>query len=286
MYINVAYSADKNPNIKDLSVPIRINNCGYYRVHTTPIIKTEHPEGRNDYQLLYISHGKGHFFINGEEKIVTKGHMILFRPGEPQVYYYYAQDKTEVYWVHFTGSQIEEYLAHYDIPFEENIFYTGASPDYQWLYNQMIQELQLKRANYEELLRILLRHALLMINRYIQEGHNAGSDVLNEVERAVHYFNDNYNKSISIEQYAEEHIISKNWFIHCFKEVMKVTPMQYIVQLRIGVAKNYLEKSNKNITEIADSVGYDNPLYFSRLFTKYTGMSPKEYRNRFKGSNS
>ena len=96
------------------------------------------------------------------------------------------------------------------------------------------------------------------------------------MERAVHYFNDNYNKPISIEQYAEEHIISKNWFIHCFKEVMKVTPMQYIVQLRIGVAKNYLEKSNKNITEIADSVGYDNPLYFSRLFTKYTGMSPKE----------
>ena len=124
----------------DLSVPIRINNCGYYRVHTGPIIKTEHPEGRNDYQLLYIAHGKGHFFLNGKETIVTKGNMVLFRPGEPQVYYYYAQDKTEVYWVHFTGSQIEEYLAHYDIPRNENVFYTGASPDYQWLYNQMIQE--------------------------------------------------------------------------------------------------------------------------------------------------
>lgn len=58
MYINVAYVADKNPNIRDLSVPLRINNYGYYRVHTTPIIKTKHPEGRNDYQLLYIAHGK------------------------------------------------------------------------------------------------------------------------------------------------------------------------------------------------------------------------------------
>ena len=57
--------------------------------------------------------------------------------------------------------------------------------------------------------------------------------------------------------------------------------MQYIVQLRISVAKNYLESSNKNITEISDAVGYDNPLYFSRLFSKYTGMSPKEYRNKF-----
>ena len=66
---------------------------------------------------------------------------------------------------------------------------------------------------------------------------------------------------------------------------MKVTPMQYILQLRISVAKNYLESSNKNITEIADAVGYDNPLYFSRLFTKYTGMSPKEYRSRFRSTN-
>lgn len=108
---------------------------------------------------------------------------------------------------------------------------------------------------------------------------------MNEVERAVHYFNENYNKEISVEQYAEEHLISKNWFIHCFKELMKITPMQYIVQLRISVAKNYLESSNKNITEIADAVGYDNPLYFSRLFSKYTGISPKEYRRKFRQNN-
>lgn len=281
MYINVAYSADKNPNIEDLTIPLRINNCGYYRVYKSPIIKTEHPEGRNDYQLLYIAHGKGHFFFSGKETIVTKGNMILFRPGEPQVYYYYSVDKTEVYWVHFTGSEVERYLDHYELPNDKNVFFTGISPDYQWLYNQIIQELQLKRANYEELLRILLRHILLMINRFVKEDHTQGSDAFNEIERATHYFNENYNKDISIEQYAEEHLMSKNWFINCFKKIMKITPMQYILQLRISTAKNLLESSNKNISEIADAIGYDNPLYFSRLFTKYVGVSPKEYRNNF-----
>ena len=62
MYVNVAYSVNENPNLENLSVPLQINNCGYYRVHTGPIIATEHPEGRNDYQLLYIAAGKGHFF--------------------------------------------------------------------------------------------------------------------------------------------------------------------------------------------------------------------------------
>ncbi len=81
MYVNVAYSVNENPNLENLSVPLQINNCGYYRVHTGPIIATEHPEGRNDYQLLYIAAGKGHFYFNDEETIVTKGNMILYRPG-------------------------------------------------------------------------------------------------------------------------------------------------------------------------------------------------------------
>lgn len=77
--------------------------------------------------------------------------------------------------------------------------------------------------------------------------------------------------------------MSVNWFIHSFKEVMKIPPMQYVVSLRIAAAKGYLENSTKNINEIANIVGYNNALYFSRLFKKYTGMTPTEYKkkNRF-----
>ena len=280
MYINVAYVDDDNPNLEDLSVPLRINNCGYYRVHTTPVIETPHPEGRNDYQLLYIAAGKGHFYFKGskEETIVPKGNMILFRPKEPQVYYYYAEDKTEVYWVHFTGSQVEEFLDHYELPKDENVFFTGISPDYPWIYNQIIRELQLQRVNYEELLRILLRHILLTINRYIKEQAQTGTGIINDMERAAHYFRENYTKNISIEQYAAEHLMSVNWFILSFKNVMKMTPMQYILSLRIAAAKGLLENSNKNINEISDAIGYDNPLYFSRLFKKHTGYSPSQYK--------
>lgn len=284
LYINVAYVDDENPNIEDLSIPLKINNCGYYRVHTTPVIETPHPEGRNDYQLLYIASGKGYFYFKGSENatVVTKGNMVLFRPKEPQVYYYYAVDKTEVYWVHFTGWKVEEYLDRYELPKEENVFFTGVSPDYPWIYNQIIRELQLQRENYEDMIRLFLRHIFLTINRYIKEGKQTKNDTINDIERAVHYFNENYSKPISIEEYASEHLMSVNWFIHNFKNVIKVPPMQYIVSLRIAAAKGYLENSGKNITEIANTVGYDNALYFSRLFRKYTGVTPSEYRKRSK----
>ena len=282
MYINVAYVDEENPNLEDLSVPLRINNCGYYRVHTTPVIETPHPEGRNDYQLLYIAAGKGEFYFKGskEPTIVTKGNMILFRPGEPQVYYYYAVDKTEVYWVHFTGWKVEEYLERYELPHDENVFYTGVSPDYPWIYNQMIRELQLQRVNHEDMISLYMHHIFITINRYIKERRETKNDTINDIERAAHYFKDNYNKQISIEQYAAEHLMSVNWFIHSFKSVMKMSPMQYIISLRIAMAKGYLENSAKNIAEISNEVGYENALYFSRLFRKYTGMTPTEYRKK------
>ena len=282
MYINVAYVDEENPNLEDLSVPLRINNCGYYRVHTTPVIETPHPEGRNDYQLLYIAAGKGEFYFKGskEPTIVTKGNMILFRPGEPQVYYYYAIDKSEVYWVHFTGWKVEEYLERYELPHDENVFYTGVSPDYPWIYNQMIRELQLQRVNHEDMISLYMHHIFITINRYIKERRETKNDTINDIERAAHYFKDNYNKQISIEQYAEEHLMSVNWFIHNFKSVIKMSPMQYIISLRISMAKGYLANSTKNIAEISNEVGYENALYFSRLFRKYTGMTPTEYRKK------
>ena len=58
--------------------------------------------------------------------------------------------------------------------------------------------------------------------------------------------------------------------------------MQYIVSLRISTAKGYLDNSNKAINEIANIVGYDNPLYFSRLFKKHTGITPSEYKKKNK----
>ena len=286
MYINVAYVDDENPNIEDLTTPIKINNCGYYRVHTTPVIETPHPEGRNDYQLLYIAAGKGYFYFKGSKKatVVEKGNMVLFRPKEPQVYYYYAKDKTEVYWVHFTGWKVEQYLDSYELPKKENVFFTGVSPDYPWIYNQIIRELQVQRVNYEDVIKLFMHHIFLTISRYIKEGKQAKNETISDIERAVHYFNENYNKPISIEQYAQEHLMSVNWFIHSFKEVMNVPPMQYIVSLRIAAAKGYLENSDKNINEISNIVGYENALYFSRLFKKYTGMTPSEYKKKNKSS--
>lgn len=283
MFTNVAYLHNSLNDIVDTSKPIAVTSCGYYRVYSRPTVSTERPNGRKDYQLLYIATGKGHFYFDGKERILTEGNMILYRPHEPQMYYYHASDKIEVYWVHFTGRDVEAVLKKYGLPETENVFYTGTSPDYQCIYREMIQELQLCRANYEELLSLTLMRFFIMINRFIDEGKKSGSDIQNEIERATHYFNENYNKPINIDEYAESRHISTCWFIRSFKQILKVTPMQYILSLRMANAQSLLETTEDSISEIAEAVGYDNPLYFSRIFRKNVGVSPSEYRKRSAG---
>ena len=105
---------------------------------------------------------------------------------------------------------------------------------------------------------------------------------MNEVERATHYFNENYNQNICIKDYAAERHMSDCWFNKTFKKVTKMTPTQYIISLRITNAINLLESTGHNINQIASMVGYDDALYFSRLFKKHTGLSPLEYKRQRK----
>ena len=103
-------------------------------------------------------------------------------------------------------------------------------------------------------------------------------DALNDIERSIRYFNENYTKNINIDKYAKSLHVSTCWFNRRFKQVTKVTPLQYILSLRLSNAKMLLETNDYNVTEAAYTVGFNNPLYFSRLFTKHIGMSPSEYK--------
>lgn len=106
--------------------------------------------------------------------------------------------------------------------------------------------------------------------------------LLDEIESATHYFNENYHKHITIEEYAKQHHMTPCWFIQNFKKITNVTPMQYIVSLRIANAMSLLDNTDDTIAQIATSVGYGDALYFSTLFRKHTGLSPSQYRKREK----
>lgn len=279
MYINSGYLNNSRLPYKDKSKPLIVSSCGTYRLRTQHRLPTWRPKGRLDYQLLYVASGKTHFYFGEEVREVTAGNMILFHPRQEQHYEYFAKDMPEVYWVHFTGSDVKNILKKYDIPLDDNVFYSGSSSTYAYLFKEMINELQTCRTGYQELLEMYLRQIFLLIQRSREEQRpSVSSRIQEEMDLARRYFNEHYNEDINIEEYAQSRNMSISWFQRNFKQLTTKSPMQYILTIRVNNAVTLLESTDYSMTEISTIIGYDNPLYFSRVFKKIKGVSPSDYR--------
>lgn len=282
MYANAGYLNNSMPPFEDSSKPLIVGSSGLCRLTNRKFLPTWRAEGRVDYQLLYVAAGKTHFIIDGVDHTVTAGHMVLYSPGEPQFYEYFGKEKPEVYWVHFTGGDVEGILREYAIPRNKNIFFSGVSLVYANLFMEMISELQNCQTGYRDMLTMYLRQLFQQVQRSREERRPVVSaGIQEEIGYALRYFSEHYNEPIEIKEYAHRRGMSVSWFLRCFKQVTGKTPVQYITALRISNAVSLMESSDCNVTEAAAIVGYDNPFYFSRLFREQFGFPPSEYRKNF-----
>ena len=145
----------------------------------------------------------------------------------------------------------------------------------------MILELQNCDADYQEMLTLLLCHLLIIFHRAMLQEHTLKNEFLDrQMDTAASYFNQNYNHDINIDAYASSLGMSVSWFIRNFKKYTGETPVQFITSLRMTNAQVLLENTTYSINEIARIVGYNNALYFSRIFHKQKGCSPSQYRTR------
>ena len=242
LYVNSGYLFNSRVPFREKKRPLRILSAGAYQLFSWPKLPTLRPRGRVDWQIIYIAAGKGHFILDGKEVIVPAGSMILYQPKQVQDYFYFGKDKTQVWFVHFTGREVRNIFSHYEIPTDGYILHTGISKEYEDLFRRMRYELVNCSWGYEE----------------------------------------HYNEDFSIEQYAVSRNMSTSWFNRSFRSAMGTSPMKYIKDIRIRNAQTLLETTDYSISDIAALIGYDNPMYFSRLFRKAKGLSPSKYRKTFR----
>ena len=287
MFINYANSIyDRPDGNMDKNKSILINSCGTYRLETYRSLPTLRPEGRNDYQLIYIASGRG-FFYFGEAAptVVRAGNMILYRPGECQKYIYYGEDRPDVYWIHFTGKDIEKIFDRYGLSASGHVIPAGIHPDYASAFSRIILELQMQREFCEDLAALIFVRIIMTAGRAKKEAElfrEGGSAA--EIDQARTYFCEHYRENINIADYIEKNGMSVSWFFKKFREETGVSPLQYILDIRLKNAAKLLETTDCSVSEIAAITGYDNALYFSRLFRRHAGMSPREYRKKRKNA--
>jgi YesN/AraC family two-component response regulator len=104
--------------------------------------------------------------------------------------------------------------------------------------------------------------------------------ISHEIKKAIAFIDDHYKENIRLKYIADRVNLSSYYFSRLFKKEVGVNLSQYILHKRLEVAKGMLEETDQSIVDISVSVGFQEHNYFGKIFKRFTGATPSEYRKK------
>lgn len=254
-------------------------NCAGYSVVEECDTGANRPNGMNDYLIIYIRNGCGHYLLNGELTTVSAGNAILYRPNEPQIYRYYQAERPQICWIHFSGTGTEALLNELDLLDKKIIPVANDSVLWDSIM-AIIDEFTLKRTGFLHATEAYAKTAIINLAR------NSASLSKSKSQKAVEHICKKMQTEFACDttnaEYAAECDMSIPHFLLVFKQLTGTSPHNYKLSLRIAAAKNMLINTEYKIVEISTIVGFKDSLYFCKYFKKETGFSPSDFRKNRK----
>lgn len=236
------------------------------------------PGIRDHYLIHYIINGEGFYTVNGKQHHLYAGDAFLVYPNTEIQYQADEENPWEYTWVGFTGSDAAMILRATD--FTEKKPYIRNVPNGNEIKRQLIHIYDARGTEFENALemtgRLYTTLALFINGATNQAPQNSATTY---VQKGIEYISANYSYPITVEDIASYIGLSRSHLFRSFQTILGVSPKEYLTDFRIKQACYLLKHSSLSITAIANSIGFDNSLYFSKTFHKIKGMSPKEYRN-------
>lgn len=264
---------------------ISITNCGYTYMpqkYVNPY-KSFRPNGTNDYQLLFVEQGENHMEFLDKKILLKAGHLLLIPPNIYQKYYIVTGKEYMDYWIHFSGDSVPSLIDMIGLsPLEpvvlENSFrFTNA-------VTSLALQMHLHQRGYE--IKCLSLFYDIFYTLFTELVANRQSSPYFRIKSAIDYIYHHYDEFPSIKKLADECSLSVSRFHYLFKAEIGKTAVQYITDIKIDKARQLLMQTDCTISEIAHILGYEDALYFSKVFKRLTGKSPREFRSNKKQNKS
>lgn len=286
----VIYDSERDLTNVAANVPLQINSCGINTTRrsgrpTDEDVLVRRPAGRLDYQLLYMVSGHADYLLDGEWQTVSEGKIVLYRPQVPQFYRTYSQVPMLCRWVHFSGTEAASLLEECGMG-QGNLFSPGLCPAAEALLKSMVVEILHREPMYRIVVESQFRQAMALFGRQMaQRKGSVASSSRQRILSIVEYMNRHYFEPLQTEELAARCGLSKYHFIHLFRMCMGMTPYSYLIRIRMERAETLLQTGDMTVQEVAFVCGYNDPLYFSRAFSRHFGVSPTDYKQRFFSEN-
>lgn len=236
------------------------------------------PALRDHYLIHYVVSGNGILRSNGQEYAVSAGMLFIIFPSQVACYQADAHDPWQYSWVGFNGTDARRLVK-----------LTGLSKDQPvWRSDDPAETGRLLRAIADASDNTAAADAEMVGRLYLFLAHlikqnrsrSVGDTHQTYVDNALRYIQYNYANNIGVADIARYVGISRSQLYRAFLQDFGVSPHAYLQTYRINEACSLLRDPAYSVAEVAGSVGFNDPLYFSRVFKSIKGATPSDYQKK------
>lgn len=226
--------------------------------------------GFDNYLIMYIKDGEGELIYEEKVTAIKKGEIIFIDCNKPHTYK--TNTRWETLWMHFDGAGAKNY---YELICEKlgNVIDIGDGIIYQLLINIFKSYRDNEQMN-EAIMSCHIQRILAELYRLSCEKKRSVGIIYDVIQ----YIEENFKSDISIDDLCETAHLSPFYFCRLFKKEMGYSPYEYIIIVRLNIAKKLLKNSKLTIKEIAYETGFNSEANFIRTFKSYANMTPGKFR--------
>ena len=231
--------------------------------------------------LIYCTEGVGWVNIDNQTMMVKSDEYIILPPHTPYAFWADEGHPWTIYWIHFCGRVADAFIPHPVTPYPIG---RGLESRIQYrldLFEEMYQAFSHGYIrDYMTYSSMCLHYFLASFRwvtqyRHIVAVNHQGDELL---DRVIYYMNEHLQTQLRLEDVASHFHYSVSHFSMLFKEKTGMSPIRYFLHMKVQKACELIELSNLKLNEVANILGFEEPAYFTRIFTNVMGMTPSQYR--------
>lgn len=268
----------------DQALPELVYVCHANEEHTT-LPRTMHMH-KQMLEIVFIKKGNGRHLIGNNIYDVKQGDILIYNSHVLHDEYMDQTSKMSVYCVGMKNVKCSGLPENHLIPESMSCVWNCGDQAHQieTLLEMILFQVKTNQAGHQETCSYLLSALISLLLTIPKEQPLITEEVCCSLFLKIKSYIDlHYAENITLSSIAKELNASPYYIAHLFKKHTGFSPIQYIIRRRIGESQSLLINTNFTVTQIAGMTGYDNPNYFTSLFTKLIGISPKKYRHLWRG---
>ncbi|MGS4042501.1 AraC family ligand binding domain-containing protein [Staphylococcus pseudintermedius] len=255
-------------NIDECGIEIGTPHGGYQYEVTKPAV------------LHIVMSGTGTLTYNQKKYTLKPGDLFLLCRGMNVHYESTLDEPWTYYWVGFSGKLVFDYLNRTSLYETRVIQNQPTNTIRQIIYRMCQRSIEYATENSDDIQHMRDLYELLyeLHQHFPKPFHVVKNERYSNVREAIRYINDNYMHAISINDVAKHVNVSRSYLYKMFRKHIDQSPQHYLIHIRMYHASQLFKETDLQSQEIADRVGYKDPLLFSRAFKKHFGVTATQYR--------